>query len=909
MPKRDKNSTLVNHAGQHTLKSLNEFNMSHSGFNIYQHIFNATSDAIFIHDPESGKIVDINPSVTELYGYSKEEIVNQTVKSLSSGIKPYREKDAGVWLKKVLKEPQEFDWQGKKKDGTIFWVRVRLKYLKTDSQSIILALVRDIDAQKRAELSLAEQVEQYQNLFDASPSGIVLEDANGIILDVNKALLKIFGYTREELIGQYIGIFASSSTKSIIEKNIKKLLEGQELRQVLESKRKDGQIIYMELHESRVKLKDGSYGILSIAEDITEAKIAQDKLKESEAWFRTMFYENQAVMLVVDPVHNQKIIDANHSAVKFYGYPREKLLKMNMGQLNIMQKDKRKKLMKKAVQQPANYFQFKHILADGTLKDVEVFASPFISLNKQQLFIIVHDISLRRKAEEQVHRLATLVEQAVESVLITDISGNIQYVNPAFEKVTGYSKDEVIGENPKILKSGKHDTAFYQDLWDTILSGEKWQNMIINKRKSGELYHEKAVIFPIKDDQGTIINFAAILRDITQEQLLEAQVKQLQKMEAIGTLAGGIAHDFNNILTVINGHAEIAMMRADKESKVHHDLVSILSAGKRAAKLTAQLLAFSRKQVHERRIVNINEILLSMEKMIRRLISEDIRIDMKLENDLPKINADEAQIEQIIMNLIINARDAINEVQNKDRPRLITILTRFIQTTDSIPMANKDLMTQYIAIEVRDTGIGMNMEVRNRIFEPFFTTKAISKGTGLGLSTVYGIVKQNAGHITVESIANQGSVFTIYWPVTNQKEKAESESEIILNTLHGSESILLVEDDEAVAGFTSDALKELGYTVISAKNGNEAIKLLNKIEYQIDLVVTDIIMPEMNGNELASKIKDRIPSNRVLFVSGYPFSALVKEGAVEEGVQFLQKPYSIHDLVRKIRIILEEASE
>ncbi len=910
MRKKDKAPAQTNSDAHQFEKSLNELKMNQSEFNIYRSIFNATSDAVFIQEPKSGKILDVNQGVRDIYGYSKDEILNQTVKTLSSGIKPYREKDAAEWLKKTVEQgPQEFDWHARKKDGSLFWVRVRLRYVALESDFYILALVKNIDAQKKAESSLAKNIEQYKMLFNASPGGIVVEDAEGYIRDVNPALLKIFGYSKKELIGKHISIFTTPKTRHLVKKHIPELLKGKQLKHIIESKRKDGTIIYMQLHESRVKLTDGTYGILSIAEDITETKKAQDKLKESESWFRTMFYDNRAVMLVVDPNDNQKILDANNSAVRFYGYSHEELLKMDMGQLSIMQRQKREELMKQAVQQSASYFQFKHILADGSLKDVEVYASPFTSNGQKRMFVIVHDISLRKKAETELNLLAALVEQAVESVIITDTNGTILYINSAFENETGYSASELIGENPRILKSGKHDKAFYQDLWDTILSGGKWQNVIINKRKNGELYHEKAVIFPIKNKDGVITNFAAILRDITQEQLLKAQVKQLQKMEAIGTLAGGIAHDFNNILTVINGHAEIAMMRADKESKVHHDLVSILGAGKRAAKLTAQLLAFSRKQVHERRIVDINDIILNMDKMIRRLISEDIKIEIKLEEGMPKINADEAQIEQIIMNLIINARDAINEVQNKARPRVITLLTRYVQTADMIPLEDENIMMRYIVIEVRDTGIGMDMEVRNRIFEPFYTTKTVAKGTGLGLSTVYGIVKQNAGHILVESMPGEGSSFTIFWPVTHQKEESVKETEKPPETIYGTESVLLVEDDATVSDFAASALKELGYRVVTAQNGVEAIELLNKIDYSVDLVVTDMIMPEMNGNELARKIKDRIPLNRILFVSGYPFSSLVKEGALEEGIQFLQKPYSVTGLVRKIRQILEDTAQ
>ena len=767
---------------------------------------------------------------------------------------------------------------------------------------------RVVTDERLAAQELAEQKNLYRELFEASPNGIVVEDANGNIIDVNDATCKIFQYSRQELIGKNISIFTTPENEEIVRENIKKILSGEKLRQVLESKRKDGSTIYMALNESRIKLEDNNYGILSIAENITASKLAENALRESEERFKSMFKQNKAVMFVVDPQNNQQVIDANEAAVKFYGYPAEKLLTMNMGQINVLSEEKRAEMMKKALGRPDNYFIFKHKLANGEFRDVEVYASPLVQDGKKVMFVIVHDISERLAALNEVNRLATLVEQTVESVMITDLHGNIEYVNSGFRDTTGYSREEILGKNAKILKSGKHDQTFYKNIWDTILKGEKWRNVVINKKKDGSLYHGKALIFPIKSEDGKITNFAEILDDTTQEMNLEQQIAQLQKMEAIGTLSGGVAHDFNNILTVINGHAEIALMRSDSETKVHGDLVSILGAGKRAAKLTSQLLAFSRKQVYEPKVVNLNDLVINLEKMLMRLISEDINLNFDLTKDLPCIKADTGQIEQVIINLIINARDAINSCQ-RDRPhKNITLKTYLEEYSNEFKSEHQETVDgKYVVVRVDDNGTGMADEVKSRIFEPFFTTKNVDKGTGLGLSTVYGIVKQNKGLIEVQSELRVGTSFFVYWPAAMDDESPDSESSQNSDRTvsSGNETILLVEDDESVRHFAFEALNKAGYNILQAASGEEALKQVENSDKKIDLLITDIIMPGMHGKDLATKLADKIPEKRVLFVSGYPLSNFVEEGTFSRGVQFLQKPYSVHNLTTRIRNILE----
>ncbi len=874
----------------------------------YRNIFNAAIDGIFVHDKDSGKILDVNRAACEMYGYSYDELLEIDVESLSSGKPPYTNKEAAHRMRQaVTGGPHSFDWHARDKERKLFWVQVQLKFAVLGGVERILAVVRNIDAAKKAEQVLADQKDLYQELFETSPSGIVIEDARGTILDINKAGLKNFKYTKEELIGKKIQIFSTKNTVSLVEKNIKRIISGERLRQVLESRRKDGKIIYVELNESRIKLPNGQYGILSIADDITARKEAEDALRESEARFKNMFTQNKAVMLLIDPKNKQQILDANGAAEKFYGYSRKSLLKMNMGGINLISDEERGSIMKKAMKSPTSFFQFKHRLKNKEIRDVEIYASPILQSGKPLMFTIVHDVTERIKAETERNRLAVLVEQAVESIIITDVSGKIEYVNPAFTYITGWTKEETLGKNPNILKSGRHEKPFYTELWNTILEGKKWQNIIINKKKDGQIYYEKAVIFPIKNDLGKIINFVGILRDITEEKNLEQQVTQLQKMEAIGTLSGGIAHDFNNILTVINGHAEIALMRIEKESKAHRDLVSILSAGKKAEKLTTQLLAFSRKQVHDSQVVNLNELIEELQKMVRRLISENIKLVFKLENKKVNIKADSGQIEQIIINLIVNARDAINAKKKTFKKRQILLTTALKTIDESFVRKHPETCPgEYVLISVEDSGVGMDDVIKDRVFEPFFTTKEVDKGTGLGLSTVYGIVKQNSGCLYVESDPGKGSCFNILWPVAGKEEKvkAVNEAEQISGDSAGSEIILLVEDDENVRSFACEALREMDYKVICAANGMEALKKISSAKVKPDLMITDIVMPGMDGKELVNKMSGRIDLKKVLFVSGYPFDTLVKEGNLETGINFLQKPYSVRRLNAKIRSIL-----
>ena len=510
------------------------------------------------------------------------------------------------------------------------------------------------------------------------------------------------------------------------------------------------------------------------------------------------------------------------------------------------------------------------------------------------------DVTEQRQAAIDRARLAAIVEQASEAVIMTDVDGNITYVNPAFERISGYSRREVEGQNPRFLKGGRRDAKFYTELWRTITSGGVWSGHFINKRKDGTLFEEEGSIFPVRDHAGQIVSYVAIKRDVTQEVRLKEQLLQAQKMESVGRLAGGIAHDFNNLLTVILGYAELAAGRLKPEDPSRLELSEIDKAAQRAADLTRQLLAFSRKQVLELRVIDLNRVVSHTHKMLRRLIGEDIDLVMSLKERLGSVKADTGQIEQVLLNLVVNSRDAM------PKGGKLTIETSEVELDESYSTFHFDVPPgRYVVLAVSDTGTGMDAETLSHVFEPFFTTKEAGKGTGLGLSTVYGVVKQSGGHVTVYSEPGVGTTFKIYLPRVEDAPEMNRGSSAHAALAGGTETVLVVEDDEAIRRLTCRALEAQGYTVLSAAGAREAIRLCEEHAGEIHLMLTDVVMPGMSGRELARSAAALRPLVKVLFMSGYTDNVIVHHGVLDAGTAFLQKPFTPRSLAQKVREVLD----
>ena len=509
------------------------------------------------------------------------------------------------------------------------------------------------------------------------------------------------------------------------------------------------------------------------------------------------------------------------------------------------------------------------------------------------------DVTGTKAAQEELRRLAAAIEQAAEIVVMTDEKAEIVYANPAFEKITGYSQLEVLGKNPRILKSGEHDHAFYRQMWASLSSGKTWRGRIVNKKKDGRLYTEEATISPVLDPSGNIVNYVAVKRDITREQALEQQFLEAQKMEAIGTLAGGIAHDFNNILGIILANAQILEFSGVISSESKETIDQIITASKRARELVRQILAFSRRGKQEKIILNLKPIVKETIGLLRASLPATIRLEPHIAADTGMLYADPTQIQQVLMNLCTNAAHAME----KEGGVLKIALSNTSINENDTPLEPGFAPGEYVKLSVSDTGHGMQPWILKRIFEPYFTTKETGKGTGLGLSVAHGIVKSHGGAIKVSSIVRKGSVFEIYLP--RIKGEASETDELDLPLLTGTGRILFVDDEPSLTLMGKKILDRLGYQVRTTNSPVEALEICRSNPSEFDLVITDLTMPELTGVDLAKALLEIRPDLHIVLCTG--FSDQVNEKMLQSiGIRgLLLKPLTIHELAHAVRMAIE----
>lgn len=519
----------------------------------------------------------------------------------------------------------------------------------------------------------------------------------------------------------------------------------------------------------------------------------------------------------------------------------------------------------------------------------------------------------RRKKAEEAHqesesKYRTLFSESMDVVFMCTLEGRFTDINPAGLRLFGYSQEEIMQVDiARDLYVNPNERKTFQQ--NISRDGFVKDYQVILKRKNGERINALETATAVRNDKGEIIAYRGIIKDMTEQKKLERQLFNIQKLESIGLLAGGIAHDFNNLLTAISGYADLLSIKVKGDEGLLQDVMGIQKASQRATNLTRQLLTFSRQQIIEPKVININDLISDLNKMLHRLIGEDILLETNLFDKIGYIKADPGQIEQILINLVVNAVDAIRAIREKVSEKRITIDTKNV-TIDEFYTAQHPESREgnYVLLTVSDTGEGIKKEIMDKIFDPFFSTKPKGEGTGLGLATVYGIVKQNGGFINLYSEPDNGTIFKIYWPICDDEELQGFERDKAATILHGNETILFVEDDEGVRSFGFDAMESLGYKVIEASNGSEALKIIEDASTKIDLVITDVIMPRMGGKELSDKISQMKPEIKVLFSSGYTNSQIAKSGILEKGIHFIIKPYSVSELSQKIREVLDGKS-
>jgi|GEM_PF-1720056 len=736
-------------------------------------------------------------------------------------------------------------------------------------------------------------------LMENLPDSIFHISLEGKFISMNQSACSFYGLASPlEITGEDAALYVAENRDGM-QAAIQRAAAGETVSLEYVSAGKTGNEAQWNAIVSAVKGSDGAVkSILVVSRDITERKRAEEAIFLAKNDWEDTFDSITDMITIHDKDFN--IVRANKAAERILGLPvldkipGGKCFRYYHGTENPPKDCPSCTCL--TTRQPLCFELFEPHLK----RHLEIWAIPRFDRNQQLIGLIhvVRDITERKRTAESHTRLATAVEQSAEAIMITDTSATISYVNPAFEKITGYTHEEAVGQNPSILKGGQQDAAFYRDLWETLLSGNVWHGRFVNRKKNGALYTEEATISAVRDAAGVITNYVAVKRDITEDLNLQAQLTQAQKMESVGRLAGGVAHDFNNILQVILGNAQLAVEQAGPGDPVSLDLEEIQGAAQRAADLTRQLLAFASKQVITPRTLDFNETVEGMLKMLRRLIGENIELVLTPRAGLWPIRMDPSQVDQILVNLCVNARDAIDGVGT------VHIATDNVHVDEFQSARHEEFLPgDYVVLLVSDTGGGMDKETQARIFEPFFTTKAVGKGSGLGLATVFGIVRQNHGHIGVYSEPGKGTTFRIHLPRYLGADAAQPAEGPAKPAARGCETVLLVEDDAAILNMSGRMLQGLGYTVLAAATPEAALRMAEEHAGEIQLVMTDVVMPGMDGRELVERLKGRRPDLKCLFMSGFTADVI----STGKDVQFIQKPFSMEDLAVKLREALAEA--
>ncbi|MDF2772186.1 MAG: Blue-light-activated protein [Geminicoccaceae bacterium] len=669
-------------------------------------------------------------------------------------------------------------------------------------------------------------------------------------------------------------------------------------------------------YENRVRCKDGGYKwlawtaqstaqeqslVYAVARDVTEQKRAEERLRASEEWYRLLFDANPLPLWVYD-IETLAFLAVNDAAVKHYGYSREEFLRLRI--IDIRPEEDVSKLLAAARAPNRPDLEggvWRHRTKDGRTILVEVVTHAITVLDRPARLTLAHDVTERKRAERELREtndtLQTLIQASPLAIVTTGVTGIVSEWNVAAERMFGWVAGDVIGRPIPIVPAEQLE----EDMRRMSVSGEHsfsgYETRCV--RKDGTLV-DVYVSTALLRGGGGVLGTVWVMADVTERKVMEEQLRQAQKMDAVGQLAGGVAHDFNNLLTVITSYGQFLLNGLPEHDPRRADAHQITQAAARAASLTRQLLAFSRRQVLQPQILDLNEVIGDMEKLLRRVISEDISLVTQFESNIGAVRADRGQIEQVVMNLVVNARDAM------PAGGALAISTRVVHLDAAYARRHAGVNPgPHVVFSVRDTGMGMDAATQDRVFEPFFTTKPKGKGTGLGLSTVYGIVRQSGGHIDVRSTPGRGTTFDIMLPQVSGAIPARAEHALDIAMPRGTETVLVVEDEEAVRLIVRRVLQEQGYDMIEARDGHEALRVCAQRGDEIDLVLSDVIMPGMGGRQLARALAATRPNLPVLFMSGYNDDGELGGGAADAQSAVLAKPFTAETLARQVREALD----
>ncbi|MEW6720979.1 MAG: PAS domain S-box protein [Thermodesulfobacteriota bacterium] len=875
----------------------------------YRLLFENSKDIIFVVTPD-GRYIDINPAGVEFFGYeSREEMLG-----LDIGTDIYADPAERLEFRRKLEEDgfvKDHRIVVKRKDGERRIVLATAHAVRNGNGEIIAyqGINHDITERERAAEALIQANDLLRVIIDTVPTAIIGIDTEERVRMVwNRAAEKMFGWSAEEVMGRPLPIVPEKSGGEFRENQVRvrkgETVHGREVRR----RRKDGTTVDCSLYITPLYDEKGAFaGSIGVLADITERRRMDEALRESE----------ERLKLTLDAAHIvawEVNVEKGHLEVgpvhELFGRPEGFRHPGLVDLFRSVHPDDREALetmIWAALRGERDFgIEFRVPLEDGTVRWIE--ATGTLQRDAEgkpsRLLGIARNVTEGKLAEEALRRseerFKRLVQNSNDVITLIDERGTISSVSGPLERITGYRPEELVGK-PATDHVHPDDIENVRRVFGETLR-EPGRNVAVEYRarhKEGRWISVEAVSTNLLADP-VVSSLVVTHRDISERMRLQEQLQQAMKMEAVGRLAGGIAHDFNNILTVVTGNAELARMSLSASDPLVRPLDQVMKAAGSAASLTRQLLAFSRKQIIEPRVLSLNDLVRNIQQMLVRLIGENVTFKASLGEELGSVKVDPGQFEQVLVNLAVNARDAMPEGGSL-----------FISTSNVVldgsycashPQSNPG---EYVLLSVSDTGHGMTDEVKRHLFEPFFTTKGKGLGTGLGLATIFGVVRQAGGAIQAYSETGMGTTFKIYLPrVASQAERLVREG-LPLERLKGSETILLVEDEETVRQVASRILGDLGYKVIEARSGEEALMLADWNKGRIDLLMTDIVMPGMNGRELSERMSKTHPSMKTLFTSGYTEDVIVHHGILDSNLDFIGKPYTVQALAAKIRSVLK----
>ncbi len=764
-------------------------------------------------------------------------------------------------------------------------------------------------SQMRTQRKLAEEKSRrWKMIFDKAGFGLAQTDViSDTFIEVNATYANERGYRPEELQGESVTTVFPPDMHATVKDMLGKIDRmGHGIFESVHQRRDGSRFPVLMQITTIMDEQNRPASRICYSLDITERKQAQQALADEAVRRRVLIEQSRDGIVVLN--EDGSVYEVNRSFGELLGYSSEKILCLHLWDwdANWTKDELLQKL--RSVDIEGSIFETRLRCADGTLIDVEVAANSAVVGGRKLVFCVCRDISQRKQAEQVLLKTQALLNTTERLTRTGGWSYDLEIKKISWTdevyRIHGLSKDYDPNDPRRNLSfiSPKYQAAIDTAFQKAITYGEPYDlelELITPQDKSKWVRTSGTAEW----EDGKLIRVFGHMTDVSEKLQLEQQLQQAQKMESVGRLAGGVAHDYNNLLSVILGYSELAMNKVDADSKLHADLMEIFKAGERSRDITRQLLAFARKQTIAPEVLDLNTSVEVMLKILRRLIGEDICLNWKPASEVWPIRIDPSQIDQILANLCVNARDAISGVGE------ITMETKSVCLGDDFCLAHTGFRPgEYVSLKVSDNGIGIEADNLDKIFEPFFTTKGSDKGTGLGLAMVYGIVKQNNGFIDVNSEPGKGTTFTLYFPRCKVEQSAEDKEQNEVGVKKGKgEKVLLVEDDTSLLRLTANILERLGYSVKVADRPREAIRIAEQLEAPIDLLITDVVMPEINGRDLAKQLNSLFPNLKCLFMSGYTADVISRHGVLDKGLHFIDKPFTQRDLSIIVRKILDKA--